>query len=109
MQKEGKTMGPVELQELIRKRKRRKVLDNRQVGERTPAEEEGIRATEGMACLHGAFWFEEAVDFSKIQFSSLIAAMDQILVRLSRSDLVTGKSTDQKLPAKELVSSTAAK
>jgi len=40
-------VGPVELQQLARRRKRRKVLDHRRPGERTPAEEEGIRATEG--------------------------------------------------------------
>mmetsp|Transcript_4175 Transcript_4175/g.5479 ORF Transcript_4175/g.5479 Transcript_4175/m.5479 type:complete len:268 (-) Transcript_4175:220-1023(-) len=73
-QKEGSTMGPVELQELARRRKRRKVLDHRRPGERTPAEEEGIRATE---------------------------AMDQILVRLSRSSWVTNKASSKTSQPKE--------
>ena len=42
-----KEAGPVELRQLAHRRKRRKVLDHRRPGERTPAEEEGIRATEG--------------------------------------------------------------
>jgi len=49
---------PVALERLVKKRKRRKILDNRRPGERTAAEEEGIRASE---------------------------AMDQILVRISKS------------------------
>jgi MED6 mediator sub complex component len=56
-------MNPVELYQLCKKRKRRKVLDHRRPGERTAAEEEGIRASE---------------------------SIDQILVRLSKSHLVTG-------------------
>ena len=54
-------MDPVALIQLAKKRKRRKILDNRRPGERTAAEEEGIRASE---------------------------ALDQILVRLSKSKLV---------------------
>jgi hypothetical protein len=54
---------PVALLHLMKKRKRRKILDHRRPGERTDAEEEGIRASE---------------------------AIDQILVRLSKSDLVVG-------------------
>jgi MED6 mediator sub complex component len=53
----------VKLIRLAKRRKRRKVIDHRRLGERTPAEEEGIRASE---------------------------AIDQILVRLSRSPLVVG-------------------
>jgi hypothetical protein len=51
-------LDPVALIQLSKRRKRRKVLDNRRPGERTAAEEEGIRASE---------------------------AIDQILVRLSKS------------------------
>lgn len=54
---------PVALMQLMKKRKRRKILDHRRPGERTDAEEEGIRASE---------------------------AIDQILVRLSKSPLVVG-------------------
>jgi hypothetical protein len=54
-------MDPVALIQLSKRRKRRKILDNRRPGERTAAEEEGIRASE---------------------------AIDQILVRLSTSPLV---------------------
>lgn len=52
---------PVALLQLARRRKRRKILDNRRPGERTDAEEEGIRASE---------------------------AIDRILVRLAKSPLV---------------------
>jgi len=52
---------PVALMQLSKRRKRRRILDNRRPGERTAAEEEGIRASE---------------------------AIDQILVRLSKSPLV---------------------
>jgi hypothetical protein len=54
---------PVALLKLCKKRKRRKILDVRRPGERTDAEEEGIRASE---------------------------AIDRILVRLSKSPLVSG-------------------
>lgn len=57
-------MGPVELIELTRQRKLRRIIDNRMPGERTPAEEEGIRASE---------------------------AIDQILVRISKSDLIVSR------------------
>ena len=57
---EDKKMDPVSLIQLAKKRKRRKILDSRRPGERTAAEEEGIRASE---------------------------AIDQILVRLSKSPL----------------------
>jgi MED6 mediator sub complex component len=55
-------MNPMKLIQLSRKRKRRRILDNRRPGERTAAEEEGIRATE---------------------------AIDQILMRLSKSSMLT--------------------
>lgn len=55
---------PVALMQLHKRRKRRKILDNRRPGERTDAEEEGIRASE---------------------------ALDRILVRLAKSTLVTGQ------------------
>lgn len=57
---------PVALLNLSKKRKRRKILDIRRPGERTEAEEEGIRASE---------------------------AIDRILVRLSKCPLVSGAST----------------
>ncbi|CAB9526752.1 of RNA polymerase II transcription subunit 6 [Seminavis robusta] len=57
-------LDPVALRKLHQRRKRRKILDHRRPGERTAAEEEGIRASE---------------------------AMDRILVRLSQSSAVTGK------------------
>lgn len=57
---------PVALIKLSKRTKRRKILDNRPPGERTEAEEEGIRATE---------------------------AIDRILVRLSRSPLVIGSGS----------------
>ena len=56
-------LDPVALRKLNQTRKRRKILDHRRPGERTAAEEEGIRASE---------------------------AMDRILVRLSQSSAVTG-------------------
>lgn len=59
-------MSPYELIQMSKKRKKRKTLDHRRPGERTAAEEEGIRATE---------------------------ALDQILVRLSKSKFVTGNGT----------------
>jgi len=52
----------VSLMKLNKRMKRRKILDNRKVGERNEAEEEGLRAT---------------------------AAIDQILVRLSKNSHVT--------------------
>jgi MED6 mediator sub complex component len=58
---------PVSLIQLSKKRKRRKILDNRKPGERTAAEEEGIRASE---------------------------ALDQILVRLSKSSWLTKERPD---------------
>lgn len=68
---EEEEMDPVALIQLAKKRKRRKILDSRRPGERTAAEEEGIRASE---------------------------AMDQILVRLSRSHLfVKGSSKKRNL------------
>jgi hypothetical protein len=58
---------PVALMKLHKKTKRRKVLDNRKTGERNEAEEEGLRAS---------------------------GAIDQILVRLSKSGpLTTGVVT----------------
>jgi hypothetical protein len=53
-------LDPAALIQISKKRKRRKILDNRRPGEKTAAEEEGIRASE---------------------------AIDQILVRLSRRRL----------------------
>lgn len=53
---------PVALMKLHKRTKRRKVLDNRKTGERNEAEEEGLRAT---------------------------SAIDQILVRLSKSSVLT--------------------
>lgn len=53
---------PVSLMKLHKRTKRRKVLDNRKTGERNEAEEEGLRAT---------------------------SAIDQILVRLSKSSVLT--------------------
>jgi len=55
-------LDPVALRKLNKNRKRRKILDHRKPGERTAAEEEGIRASE---------------------------AMDRILVRLSQSSAVS--------------------
>ena len=60
---------PVSLIQLAKKRKRRKILDSRRPGERTAAEEEGIRASE---------------------------AVDQILLSLSKSSLFTKKLTAEK-------------
>ena len=57
---------PVALLKLYNKRKRRKILDVRRPGERTEAEEEGIRSSE---------------------------AIDRILVGLSKSPLVSGRAT----------------
>jgi len=42
---------PVQHLQLVKQRKRRKILDNRPPGERTPAEEEGIRASEAMDAI----------------------------------------------------------
>lgn len=53
---------PVSLMKLNKRTKRRKILDNRKTGERNEAEEEGLRAT---------------------------SAIDQILVRLSKSNVLT--------------------
>ena len=58
---EDDDIDPYSLMQMAKKRKRRKILDNRRPGERTAAEEEGIRASE---------------------------AIDQILVRLSKSSLL---------------------
>ena len=103
-QKEGGS-GPVELRQLAHRRKRRKVLDHRRPGERSPAEEEGIRATEGEFSPHTS---KSVVDYFLMQPSLrklmilsyawvlclfLDPAMDQILVRLSRNSFVTGKSS----------------
>lgn len=65
-------MSPYELIQMRKKQKRRKILDHRRPGERTAAEEEGIRATE---------------------------ALDQILVRLSKT-VASGKpaAADVKKP-----------
>lgn len=63
-EEEETDLDPVALRKLHQTRKRRKILDHRRPGERTAAEEEGIRASE---------------------------AMDRILVRLSQSSAVTGK------------------
>jgi MED6 mediator sub complex component len=57
---------PVDLLALAKRRKRRKIIDHRRPGERTAAEEEGIRASE---------------------------ALDAILVRLSKSHWVTTTTT----------------
>jgi hypothetical protein len=56
---------PVVLMKLNKRTKRRKVLDNRRAGERNEAEEEGLRSS---------------------------AAIDQILVRLSKSPLVSSSA-----------------
>lgn len=56
----------VSLMKLNKRMKRRKVLDNRRAGERNEAEEEGLRST---------------------------AAIDQILVRLSKNSHLTASST----------------
>lgn len=58
-------LDPVALMKLNKRMKRRKVLDNRKVGERNEAEEEGLRSS---------------------------AAIDQILVRLSKSSYVTSSN-----------------
>lgn len=73
---------PVSLIQLSKKRKRRKILDNRRPGERTAAEEEGIRASE---------------------------AMNQILVRISKSPALTGKPKPSQtiLPTKSTALSSA--
>jgi MED6 mediator sub complex component len=63
-EEEEEDLDPVALRKLHQRRKRRKIVDHRRPGERTVAEEEGIRASE---------------------------AMDRILVRLSQSSAVTGK------------------
>jgi len=62
---EDNNMGPVALLQLSKRRKRRKILDNRKPGERTAAEEEGIRASE---------------------------AIDQILVRISKGPLLSSEA-----------------
>lgn len=59
---DGDNVDPVSLMKLHKKMKRRKVLDNRRPGERSEAEEEGARASQ---------------------------AIDQILVRLSKSPYVS--------------------
>lgn len=60
-------LSPYELIQITKKRKRRKILDHRRPGERTAAEEEGIRATE---------------------------ALDQILLRLSKSHWIKGDTNN---------------
>jgi MED6 mediator sub complex component len=80
---------PVTLIKLIKRHKRRKILDNRPAGERSEAEEEGLRATH---------------------------AMDQILVRLNKSPYVaaiatssvTGPAAVHSSPTKKKLSSTSA-
>jgi len=64
---EDDDLDPVALRNLFSRRKRRKILDHRRPGERTAAEEEGIRASE---------------------------AMDRILVRLSQSTVVKGGNSN---------------
>mmetsp|Transcript_27851 Transcript_27851/g.42165 ORF Transcript_27851/g.42165 Transcript_27851/m.42165 type:complete len:270 (-) Transcript_27851:910-1719(-) len=64
---------PIALLNLAKRRKRRKILDNRRPGERTDAEEEGIRASE---------------------------AIDRILVRLAESPLLN--SVDKKNTKKDV-------
>lgn len=59
---EYEDIDPVALMQLHKRTKRRKILDNRKTGERNEAEEEGLRAT---------------------------GALDQILVRLSKSSVLT--------------------
>lgn len=44
-------LDPGEHLQLVKRRKRRKILDNRPPGERTPAEEEGIRASEALDAI----------------------------------------------------------
>jgi len=67
---------PVALDKLVKKRKRRRILDHRRPGERTAAEEEGIRASE---------------------------AMDQILVRISKD--LTRRAKESKRAADGSVAS----
>ena len=62
---DGDNVDPVSLIKLHKKMKRRKVLDNRRPGERSEAEEEGARASQ---------------------------AIDQILVRLSKSPYVSSST-----------------
>ena len=64
---------PYQLVQMAKRRKRRKILDHRRPGERTAAEEEGIRATE---------------------------ALDQILVRLSKSHWIKGDAATAPSPNK---------
>jgi hypothetical protein len=59
---EYEDIDPVALMQLHKRTKRRKILDNRKTGERNEAEEEGLRAT---------------------------SALDQVLVRLSKSSVLT--------------------
>ena len=66
---EEDNVDPVSLMKLTKRMKRRKVLDNRKAGERNEAEEEGLRAS---------------------------AAIDQILVRLSKSPWVASTTTTQR-------------
>ena len=79
---------PVALLQLAKRRKRRKILDNRRPGERTDAEEEGIRASE---------------------------AIDRILIRLAKSPLIVNpkSKSSQKLgesaAEKKLLTSTKKK
>ena len=108
-QKEGGS-GPVELRQLAHRRKRRKVLDHRRPGERSPAEEEGIRATEGESpppppppptskSVVDYFLMQPSLrklmilSYAWVLYLFLDPAMDQILVRLSRNSFVTGKSS----------------
>lgn len=71
---------PVALLKLSKKRKRRKILDVRRPGERTEAEEEGIRASE---------------------------AIDRILVRLSKSPLVSPPAATKSTTVEDAKSETA--
>jgi MED6 mediator sub complex component len=77
--RQGQLENPVDLLALAKRRKRRKILDHRRPGERTAAEEEGIRASE---------------------------AIDAILVRLSKSKWVTTTTTTK--PTTPAPSSTTA-
>lgn len=72
---------PVALQQLCKRRKRRKILDNRRPGERTAAEEEGIRASE---------------------------AMNQILVRITKSPALRSDNTAKQTQSSQAVAKKAA-
>jgi hypothetical protein len=70
---------PVANMKLHKRMKRRKVLDNRKAGERNEAEEEGLRSS---------------------------AAIDQILVRLAKSPLVSSAATRSTIAVAEPTAST---